>query len=142
MSSFSLTEAAGARLDAISFFLLLMFLSALLLRWSWNVLARDCTWLPRLGLKQAIGLIFVSGLFLYVVLTMISGARELMTPGAWSKSGLSYQVATPDRDSKTWLASARQSALEQLRDALWLYAKDHGGQLPANRESGEIRKEL
>ena len=142
MPSLTLTDVAGARLDAISFFLLLMFLSALLLRWSWNVLATQFPRFPQLGFKQAVGLIFVSGLFLYVVLTMISGARELMTPGAWSKNGLTYQLAMPERDTKTWLAIARQTALEQLRDALWLYAKDHNGELPLSRESGEVRTEL
>ncbi len=31
-----------------------------------------------------------------VVLTMISGARELMTPGAWQKDGFTYSRTEPD----------------------------------------------
>lgn len=142
MASFSLTEAAGARLDVLSFFVLVFVLSALALRWAWNVLAKDFAWMPRIGFKQALAMMLVSGLFLYVVLTMISGARELMTPGAWAKTGLTYELAPPDRDAKTWLEGARQNALEDLRDALWLYAKNHQGTLPYQRDSGEISADL
>jgi hypothetical protein len=34
-----------------------------------------------------------------LVLTMISGARELMTPGAWEKKGFTYQLVR-DRPAK------------------------------------------
>lgn len=142
MSSFTLTEAVGARLDVLSFFVLVFVLCALILRWAWNVLARDFTWMPRIRFKQALAMMVVSGLFLYVVLTMISGARELMTPGAWVKTGLTYELAPPERDSKTWLEAARRHALEQLRDALWEYARHHQGGLPAQRDSGEISADL
>ncbi len=33
------------------------------------------------------------GLLFVLVLTMISGARELMTPGAWEKEGFTYVLA-------------------------------------------------
>lgn len=134
MPSISLTEAAGARLDVISFFLMGFLLCALLLKWAWNLLAADFPRLPPLRYKHALGLLLVSSLFLYVVLTMISGARELMTPGAWVKKGATYQIATPDRDPNPWLDSARLAALENLRDALWKYAREHDGKLPAHRE--------
>lgn len=142
MPSPSLTDAAAARLDVISFFLVAFFVSALLLRWAWNCMAKDFAWMPPLRIRSAIGLLLVCSLFLYVVLTMISGARELMTPGAWVKSGITYQLATPDRDHKTWLDSARRSALENLRDALWLYANSHGGKLPPHKEDDAIAPAL
>jgi hypothetical protein len=138
MPSISLTEAAGARLDVISFFLMGFLLCALLLKWAWNLLAADFPRLPPLRYKHALGLLLVSSLFLYVVLTMISGARELMTPGAWVKNGATYQLATPDRDPKLWLESARLTALENLRDALWKYSREHDGELPAHREISDI----
>ena len=142
MPSISLTDVARMRLDAISFFLLLLVLSAWLLKGAWNLLAKDFPRVPRIGFKQALGLVFVSGLFFYVVLTMISGARELMTPGAWVRKGATYQLATPERDGKMWLSSARQKALEQLCDSLWRYSKEHGGNLPLHRDTGEIEAEL
>jgi hypothetical protein len=138
MPSLELTDVASARLDVISFFVIAFFLSALLLRWAWNVLAKDFAWMPRLRFKHATGLLLVCSLFLYVVLTMISGARELMTPGAWVKTGATYQLAAPDRDGKTWLDSARRTALENLRDALWQYAKLHEGNLPPHKEDEAI----
>lgn len=142
MPSPSLTDAAAARLSVISFFLLGFLLSALLLKWAWNALAKDFAKLPCLKFKHALSLLLVCSLFLYVVLTMIAGARELMTPGAWMKTGATYQIAPPERDSKTWLESARRAALANLRDALWAYAKDHKHQLPPHKEVPEIPRAL
>lgn len=39
------------------------------------------------------GLVVLWGLLFIVVLAMISGARELMTPGAWEKQGATYRLA-------------------------------------------------
>lgn len=142
MTSWTLTEVAGARLDAISFFLFLFFVCAWLIKWSWNVLAASFPTLPRIGYKQALAFMLVSSLFLYVILTMISGARELMTPGAWTKVGASYQITPPERDPKPWLENARIKALERLRDVLWEYARTHEGQLPPHTEGDHIDRAL
>ena len=42
--------------------------------------------------RRAIGLVALWGLLFLLVLTMISGARELMTPGAWKKEGFTYKL--------------------------------------------------
>ncbi len=138
MPSFSLTEVAEARLDAISFFLLAFALSALLLRWAWNVLAREFAWMPRLRYLQAVAVLVVSGLFVHVALSLIAGARELMTPGAWMRTGATHRLATPERAPAAWLESGRRLALERLRDALWDYAARHDGALPRDREDPAI----
>jgi hypothetical protein len=78
-----LSDLAQMRLQNISFFLAVLLLSAWLIRWLWNRLARDFTFLPRLGYGKALGLVVLWGLLFVLVLTMISGARELLTPGAW-----------------------------------------------------------
>ena len=142
MPSLTLTEVGELRLQSLSFFLVVFLVSAWLVQWAWNTLAGSLTGLPVFRYKQALGLMVIVGLLIHVVLTMISGARELMTPGAWVKVGATYQLATPEPDSKTWLASARRAALHHLRDELWTHARAHGGRLPAFRESGEIREEL
>ena len=92
MPSLVLTDAASLRLEAISFFLVCYLLCTLLFRWIWNGLAKDWAWMPRLSFRKALGVMIVFGLFCYVILTMISGARELMTPGAWKKEGLLYKL--------------------------------------------------
>ena len=142
MPALTITEAAGARLDVVSFFAVVFLLCTGLTKWAWNVLAASIPALPRIAFTQALVLMLVSSLFLYVVLTMISGARELMTPGAWVKSGATYQLAPPERDPGIWLEPARQQALERLRDALWSYAKTHDGKLPPHREGGHIDRSL
>ena len=132
MSSPQLSDVAKARLDVISFFIFVYLLCAVMFRWLWNLLAKDFPWMPRLTFVRSIALLVVVGLFLYFILTMISGARELMTPGAWAKQGITYKLQTPERDPKPWLDTARKRALENLRDALRDYAGKHEGKLPAH----------
>src|SRR5687767_15824936 len=98
MPSFTLTDAASLRLQSISFFLVVFLLSALVIRWIWNALTTDFPRLPRLSYPKALGLVALWGLLFLLVLTMISGARELLTPGAWKKDeGLTYTLG----DKKT-----------------------------------------
>lgn len=126
-----LTDVVKSRLDSISFFLFVYLICALLFRSLWNWLAKDFTWMPRLTLGKSVALLVVAGLFMYFILTMISGARELMTPGAWARDGIGYRLnSSPSNDPKPWLDSARQRALERMRDALRDYATKHEGKLP------------
>src|SRR5437762_9168023 len=129
MPSMSLTDVAKMRLENISFFLVGFFLSAFLIKLLWNYLANDWTFLPRLSYFKALGVVTLWGLLFVLVLTMISGARELMTPGAWEKKGITYKLADPERESQ--LRLARRQRLEDLRDALWNYAYKHEGRFPS-----------
>ncbi len=67
----------------------------------------------------------VSGLFMYVILTMISGARELMPPGAWEKQGITYKLTKSEE--------ARRAKLEDLKTLLWNHAAENEGKYPADR---------
>ena len=73
------------RFQTISFFLLLFLLCSWVIKWIWNAARSDFPRLPHLSFRRAMGLVAVWGLLFLLVLTMISGARELMTPGAWKK---------------------------------------------------------
>jgi hypothetical protein len=53
---------------------------------------RDFVRLPVLTFGRALALVTLLGFLFVLVLTMISGARELMTPGAWVKDGLKYKL--------------------------------------------------
>lgn len=88
-----LTEVARARIENLSFFLAGFFLSALGVKWLWNVLQKDFTRLPRLTYGKALALVTLWGLLFVLILTMISGARELMTPGAWKRDGVTYRLS-------------------------------------------------
>lgn len=134
MPSIRLTDAARLRIEAISFFLVGLLLSALFVKLLWNRLAKDFTVLPRLSYLRAVGLVVLWGLLFVLVLTMISGARELMTPGAWDKQGLTYRLkdtATTGPSPET-LDREREQKLAVLRAALWKYAEQHDGRFPSD----------
>lgn len=137
MPSITLTDVARLRLDAISFFLVGFLLSSWGLQLLWNRLRKDFSALPRLGYGRAVGLVTLWGLLFVLVLTMISGARELMTPGAWQKQGWTYRLsegaAPPEQ--------ARREKMQELRFALWEYARTHGGQFPSTPSVAEVPAE-
>jgi hypothetical protein len=143
MPTITLTEIARLRLDAISFFLVGFLLCAGLIQLLWNVLRKDFTFLPRLSYGKAVCLVALWGLLFVLVLTMISGARELMTPGAWEKKGLTYRLvkdlSAPGEAEA--LGLARHQKIDQLRVTLWRYARAHGGQFPADRSVSDIPRE-
>ncbi len=90
-----LTRLTRERLETVSFFLLGLFGSAAVIWGIWNGLRSDFPALPRLSFGKAVGLVVLWGLLFVLVLTMISGARELMTPGAWQRKGFTYTL-TPE----------------------------------------------
>ncbi|MDC0740758.1 hypothetical protein [Polyangium mundeleinium] len=134
-----LSDFARMRLEAISFFVLLIFLLTLLVQWFWNAVQRDIPRLPRLSHKASLGIVGLWALGMHLVLSMIAGGRELMTPGAWEKDGATYKLsparAAPAEEA---LAYARKQQLERLRTALWGYAHAHGGKFPPHDYVEEI----
>ena len=126
--------AVALRIQAISFFLAMFLLSGWLVKGLWNFAQRDFPKLPVLSYGRSLALVTLWGLAFVVVLTMISGARELMTPGAWRKQGWTYTLANARPDEATSRREARQRGLEQLRTALWQYAAMHDGKFPGADE--------
>jgi hypothetical protein len=138
--AFRLTEVAYPRLQTISFFLVGFLMSALLIMLLWNYLRKDWTFLPRLNYWRSLVIVGLWGLLFVLVLTMISGARELMTPGAWEKQGSTYRlVQKPSTDE---LDQLRRRQIERLRDGLWNYARLHDGAFPADTTDTAIPSEL
>jgi hypothetical protein len=93
----TLSDTAELRLSGISFFLLTILLVAWGVRALWNLLRRDFPRLPLLDYKRSVALVVLLGLCFNIVLLMIAGTRELMTPGAWEKSGTTYQLKAQPR---------------------------------------------
>lgn len=141
MPSITLSDVARMRLEVISFFLLVFLVSAAAVRWLWNGLAKDFPRLPRLSYGRALGLVALWGAAFLLVLTMISGARELMTPGAWKKDGLTYKLnedrpPPPEPPPAGPSEAERRQKLGELKRALWAYAETHGGELPKAADDG------
>ena len=89
-----LTEVTTERLQAISFFVVGLFACSLAIQCLWNIVAKNSAWLPKLSFGKALVLILLWGSLFVIVLTMISGARELLTPGAWKQEGMIYKLKT------------------------------------------------
>ncbi|MCE9563536.1 MAG: hypothetical protein K8U57_15960 [Planctomycetes bacterium] len=140
MPSVTLTDVATMRFQSISFFLMLFLLVSLLIRWIWNSLRTDFPRLPRLSYPKALALVGLWGMLFLLVLTMISGARELMTPGAWKKDGLTYSLADekkpePPREVRVVLPEPpRREKLQALFTLLAAYAAAHDGRYPSVEE--------
>jgi hypothetical protein len=151
MPSFTLTDMQRAislsnltrmRLEAISFFLAGLLLSAGIIQTLWNSLRKDLTRLPRLSYGKAFGVVILWGLLFVLVLTMISGARELMTPGAWEKKGLTYRLAQDSSEAVSRQITARYETMERLRLALLELAETHEGLYPEPGPSRTLPKWL
>jgi hypothetical protein len=97
-----LNTPALERFQTISFFLLVFGLSSAAVMVLWNFLQRDFPRLPRLSLAQSSAGVLLWGLLFVVVLTMISGARELMTPRAWERNGATYKIAEPAEPARPY----------------------------------------
>lgn len=143
MPSITLTDLARMRLQNLSFFVLGILLCSWVVQRIWNGLRGELTGLPRLTFGKAVGLLTVWGFLFVLILTMISGARELMTPGAWDKEGFTYTLvegsaptAPPDR-----LLEDRFQAIDRLRIALWTYAKGNDGRFPPQNDLAAIPDE-
>ncbi|RLT21710.1 MAG: hypothetical protein DWI29_01535 [Planctomycetota bacterium] len=153
MPTVSLSDLGRLRLSTISFFLLLVVLSAIGIRFLWNNLRRDFPKLSLLSFRGALTGVLLWGLVFVVVLTMISGARELMTPGAWVKNGLTYQSADqPQQTDSERIAvevarqlkeqTGRMTQLQLLGTALRKFADQHNGAWPTAEEFRALPLEL
>jgi hypothetical protein len=145
MPTVTLTDITRDRLSAVSFFLLLLLVCARGVQAIWNGLRADFPRWPRLSFGKAVGLMTLWGLLFVLVLTMISGARELLTPGAWTKVGFTYRLAEPPSPTPPAPEvgpSERRERLERLRAALWTYAHLRDGRFPPDRSAPEIDADL
>ncbi len=125
---FRLNEGTIARVQSISFFLVCLIAATLAVWQLWNFIAKDSNLLPRISFARSCCMVVLWGSLFVIVLTMISGARELLTPGAWKKNGFTYTLEERDGSSVEIKKSAgndgnrestalcRQSALALVAD--------------------------
>jgi hypothetical protein len=120
-----LSDLGRQRLEVISFFLLVLIGCAWLVQRVWNSMRKEFPFLPRLSFARAVGVIVLWGLLFVLVLTMISGARELMTPGAWEKVGLTYRLV-PQNPPVAAQISARVESIQRLGERLESWESGRG----------------
>lgn len=134
MPSLSLNAPYVERLQAVSFFSVVIVMSSVLVLLGWNLFAGTLRTLKKLKYGEALFLTVLWGLASVVVLTMISGARELMTPGAWQRNGLTHKLKAGEVTPVDEKKADRRSKIEQLQLLLMQYALTHEGQYPKTRQ--------
>lgn len=155
MPGLQLSDFAALRLQTLSFFLLVLVLCTVGVRLIWNHLAGEFPGLPRLTFKAAAGAVVLWGLVFMLVLTMISGARELMTPGAWERDGLTWRLTHPpgeppepkedtfaaDDWNSTRQLEWRRDSLNRMWALLWQHALQHNEEFPTMAEFDRLPDE-
>src|SRR5204863_7262490 len=98
MPSFALRDIYRLRFQELSFFVFLLVACAFLFKLMWNYSVKGFSWLPTLNFWRAFCLASLFGLLMLLILTMISGIREVLTPGAWRKQGSTYRLNDPAQE--------------------------------------------
>ena len=124
------TELGKRRLEEISFFLAGFLLLTAVCRWCWNSLTKEFPALPQISYRGALGMMFLWGLAMTVVLSLISGARELMTPAAWEPNGVTQRLVKSGTVDPVDEMKVRRERIETLKTALWQYAAQHDSHFP------------
>ncbi len=136
MTAYGLSDVYRLRFEEISFLIVLFLFCSLLLKLLWNYATKGFAFLPQLTYRRAAALALLFGVATLLILTMISGIREVLTPGAWRHQGTSYRLNDPAQEP------VRKRSLEQLRSALHQYAARHDGQFPKSDFVSEISDKL
>ncbi len=136
MTTYDLNDVVRLRVEDVSFFAVLILVSGLGIRLLWNHVAKGLPILPKMSYTRALCLTALLSLMMLLVLSMISGARELLTPGAWRRQGSAYQLNDSASDP------LRRQSMEGLRTALSDYARAHDGQFPTHDFVPEIPEKI
>jgi len=136
MTVYGLKDIYKMRLEEISFFLFLLLVCTVVFRFLWNHAVKGFEFLPKIKFVQALCLALLFGLLMLLILAMISGIREVLTPEAWRRQGSSYRLNDPSQEP------ARRRSLEQLRSALFEYARSNQGRFPPHDFVPEIPDKL
>lgn len=153
MPTISLTDIGRLRFSLISFFLLLLLVCTVFAQRLWNRIGNDFSQLPRLSFRGALAGVTLWGLMFIIVLTMISGARELMTPGAWVRTGFTSQLASQQPAAigdqvaqevrrQLLLQSERQVQLHRLWLELKRWCVEHDGLYPTAEQYATLPAQL
>lgn len=136
MTVYDLNDVYRIRIQDVSFFVFLLVISSWILKLLWNHVAKDFRMLPQIKFTQAFCLSTLLGLAMLLILTMISGIREVLTPGAWRRQGSAYRLNDPAMES------TRLNSMEQLRAALFDCTRSHDGRFPPHDFVAEIPEKI
>lgn len=130
MPTVDLSDFAEMRLELISVFLFGILVSAFVVKSTWNGFRKDFTSLPEISYGKSFSLVCLWGLLFVIVLTMISGARELMTPGAWIKKGNTYalnsEAVTAPADTPPVTDEVTNARRQMNLELMWEILKEDG----------------
>lgn len=136
MTVYGLRDVYRLRFEELSFFIVLFLACAVFLKLLWNHAIKGFPTIPRLKFRHSFSLALLLALAMLLILTMISGIREVLTAEAWRRQGSSYRLNAAEQEP------VRRRNLEQLRAALFDYARYHEGKFPPHDYVPEIADKL
>lgn len=107
-----------------------VFVLAKVIQSVWNSLAVDFPKLPKLGYLKSLGFTVLWGLAMFLVLAMIAGTREALTPEAWVQNGWTYRLADENGEEIRAYREERKTRLQKIYRQLQDFADAHDGEFP------------
>lgn len=144
-----LSEYGTDRLIGISTtFFVILVLVAIPVMYAWNAffaeIDGESKHFKRIGYVKSLGITFLGVCLFTLILVMVAGSRELLSPGAWVPDGMLsktvYSVEGEkiakdfDIDEDEMIDQVRRKAMIRLRDALRRFAEEHDGRLPGTMD--------
>jgi len=109
---------------------IVLFISAAIVKGLWNSLTKDFESLPRLSYPRALGMTLLWGFAMVVALMLIDGARHTLSPSAWVRNGFTYRLTTEEERILNAYRQQRRERLQNLYVDIMKYLESHDGALP------------
>ena len=128
----SFTEVTRLRVEGVSFFLLVLFLSALGVQGVWNALTADFPRWSRLSYAKAVGVVVLWALICVPIYVTLSEFQKWRSPGPKPPVTSLETLADPPASVRSGISieAARRSAIDRLAAKLFAYAEAHEGAFP------------
>lgn len=124
------TEPYKRQIQLLCFAGAALLVSAVLIKVAWNALIKDSTKFPQLGYLKSLGIAFLWGLAMFLVLMMIHGSRHVLTPNAWVRDGWTYRLNDETTQQLKAYRDERRKYLESVGGRLLEYVREHDGMWP------------
>ena len=124
------TDFGKNRLGEISFFVLCFLIFTAGFCWVWNGFHKEFPQLPRFNYRDSLGVMFLWGTALTMVISLVSSFRQSLTPAAMESRSASERAVGPIIPTSNPEIIDRRIRLQTLWRSLSFYANSHESRFP------------